>query len=150
MAGAVLPDVVDGAVAGGPWFAHTLLLAVALLVLVMAATHGRRRLRRQFLALPIGAFLHLVLDGAWLDTRVFWWPGRGSSFPDGGLASFERGGLAVVLELAGLAILVWAWQRFRLGEPERRRAFLRSGRLGRDLVDNERRDRQPLPRSDDQ
>ena len=135
MAGAVLPDVVDGLVAGGPWVAHTLLFAVVLLVAVMGATHGRRLVRRRLLALPIGVFLHLVLDGAWLDSRVFWWPARGTSFPDNGLASFERGGFSVVLELVGLAILVWAWQRFRLAEPERQRVFLRAGRLGRDLVD---------------
>jgi hypothetical protein len=134
MAGAVLPDVLDGLVAGGPWVGHTLLFAVVLLVGIMAATSHRRRLRRRLLALPIGVFLHLVFDGAWLDREVFWWPAQGTSFPESGLASFERGGSVVLLELAGLAILIWAWSRFRLGEPDRRRTFLRAGRLGRDLV----------------
>ena len=134
MAGSILPDVVDGVVTGGPWVGHTLVFAVVLLVAVMAATPGRRLLRRRLLALPIGVFLHLVFDGAWLDPQVFWWPAQGASFPDGGLASLERGGVAVLLEAAGLTILVWAWSRFHLAEPHRRRTFLRDGRLGRDLV----------------
>ena len=135
VAGALLPDVVDGLAAGKPWVAHSLLGAVGLLVAVMAGTHDRRLRRRRLLALPIGAFLHLVFDGAWLEAEVFWWPALGASFPGGRLPSLERGALAVVLELAGLTILGWAWVRFRLGEAERRRTFLRTGRLGRDLVD---------------
>ena len=47
---------------------------------------------------------------------------------------FTAGLISKVLELAGLTILVWAHRRFRLGEPARRRHFLRTGRLGRDLV----------------
>ena len=133
MAGAILPYVVD-LPAGGPWIAHTVLASVVLLVGIMAATQGRRLLRRQLLAVPIGTFLHLVLDGAWTDTETFWWPAFGLDLGEGGLPSIERGPLNVLLELVGLGILVWAHQRFRLGEPERRRQFLRSGRLGRDLV----------------
>ena len=133
VAGAVLPDLVD-LPSGGPWIAHTLLASVVLLLGIMLATRGRRLLRRQLLALPIGTFLHLVLDGAWADTGTFWWPAFGLDLGEGRLPSLERGALNVVLELAGLAILVWAWRRFRLGEPDRRRHLLRSGRLGRDLV----------------
>jgi len=135
MVGAILPDVVDGLATGGPWVGHTLLFAVVFLAAVMAGTRHRRLLRRRLLALPIGVFLHLVFDGAWLDRETFWWPAQGISFPEGGLPSFERGASGVVLELVGLAILVWAWQRFRLGEPRRRLTFVRTGRLGRDLVD---------------
>ena len=133
IAGALLPDVVD-VWTGGAWDAHTVLFSVALLTLVMLATRGRRLLRRQLLALPIGTFLHLVLDGAWTDREVFWWPVFGTSFGDSGLPSLERGWVNVVLELAGAAVLLWAWRRFRLGEPERRRRFASSGRLSRDLV----------------
>ena len=131
IAGAVLPDVVD-VWSGGRWIAHTVLFSVVLLTIVMLGTRGRRLLRRQLLALPIGTFLHLVFDGAWSDRKVFWWPFFGTRF-HGDLPSVARGGFDVVLELAGLALLVWAWRRFRLFEPERRAYFLRSGRLGRDL-----------------
>jgi hypothetical protein len=133
MAGALLPDVVD-APTGGPWVAHTLLASVVLLTAVMLGTRGRRQLRRQLLALPIGTFLHLVLDGVWDRAEVFWWPLLGSGFGDAALPSIERGWWNVPLELAGLAVLVWAWRRFRLDEPERRNRFLHTGRLSRDLV----------------
>ena len=132
MVGALVPDAVD-ALTGGPWVMHSVFASVVLLGAVMAATVGRRRLRRQLIALPIGTFLHLVFDGAWGDTKTFWWPFSGR-FGDARLLSVQRGGVDIVLELVGAAILVWMWRRFRLAEPERRRYFLRTGRLGRDLV----------------
>jgi hypothetical protein len=110
------------------------LFSIVLLTVVMLGTRGRRLLRRRLLAVPIGTFLHLVLDGMWTDKQVFWWPVYGSSFGDRALPSIARGWFDLPLELAGLVALVWAWRRFRLAEPERRAYFLRSGRLGRDLV----------------
>lgn len=132
--GALLPEAVDGST-GGAWVLHSVLGSVVLLAVVMALTHGNRLRRRQWIALPIGTFLHLVFDAAWTDDEVFWWPAFGTSFGDAPLPSVERGlAVDVVLEVIGLVILVWAWRRFRLGEPGRRRMFLRTGRLGRDLV----------------
>lgn len=133
IAGALLPDTVD-VWFGGPRLLHALVGSVGLLAVAMVATRGRRLLRRRLLALPIGTFLHLLLDGVWTATQVFWWPALGLDFGDGSLPSIERGWLNVPLELAGAAALVWAWHRFRLAEPARRAAFLRTGRLGRDLV----------------
>jgi hypothetical protein len=132
VAGALLPDLID-VWSGGRWFAHSVLFSVLLLTGVMVGTTGRRLLRRRLLALPIGTFLHLVLDGMWTDKRVFWWPAFGGSFGDRGLPSLDRGLLDVPLELLGLVALVWAVRRFRLGDPERRRTFLRTGRFARDL-----------------
>ena len=131
--GALLPDVVDAPL-GGPRVLHSLLGCSIALAVVMLATRGRRQLRRQLLAVPIGMFLHLVLDGMWTRTEAFWWPAFGLGFGEGGLPSVERGAFNVVLELAGAAALVWAWSRFRLREPARREVFLRTGRVGRDLV----------------
>ena len=137
VAGVLTPDVVDLAFGGvGPL--HTLAGSVGLLGLVMVATRGHRAARRRLLAIPIGTFLHLVLDAMWTATSVFWWPGFGLSFDDEGqgLPSLSRSpALLVVLELAGLAALLWWWHRFRLDEPERRRQFLRTGRLDRALKD---------------
>ena len=133
IAGALLPDVID-VWSGGRWVAHTVLFSIGLLTAVMLGTRGRRLLRRRLLALPIGTFLHLVLDGMWADKQVFWWPVYGSSFGDRPIPSIERGWFDLPLELLGLVALVWAWRRFRLAEPERRAYFLRTGRLGRDLV----------------
>lgn len=133
IAGALLPDIID-VWSGGRWVAHSVLFSIGLLTVVMLGTRGRRLLRRRLLALPIGTFLHLVLDGMWTDREVFWWPAFGTSFGDKALPSIERGWASALLELVGLAALVWVWRRFRLAEPERRRYFLATGRLGRDLV----------------
>ena len=75
----LLPDVVD-ALLGGARVLHSLAFSVGLLAVVMLATIGHRALRRQLIALPIGTFLHLVLDAAWADADVFWWPFSGVGY----------------------------------------------------------------------
>ena len=138
VAGALLPDAVDALLGFSglvhPWPAHTLVASAALLTGVMLGTKGRRRLRRRLLALPIGTFLHLVLDGAWTDTQVFWWPIFGLDPDRQVLLSVQRGWANLALELVGLAALVWAWHRFGLVSRDKRSAFLRGGHLGKDLV----------------
>ena len=50
-------------------------------------------------------------------------------------AFHDRPNLHLALEeLVGAGALVWCWRRFGLADPTRRAAFLRSGRLPRDLV----------------
>ena len=98
------------------------------------ATIGRRPLRRHLLAVPIGSLLHLALDGVFTDTRVFWWPFTGTRLPSSRLPSLARGaGLTVLMEVAGAVVLAWAWRRFALAQPDRRRAFLRTGSLTPDV-----------------
>ena len=133
VAGALLPDAID-VWTGHRWIAHTVLASVVLLTVVMLATRRHRLLRRQLLAVPIGTFLHLVLDGMWTDRHAFWWPFFGADFSDRDLPSLARGAANIPLELLGAIALWWACRRFRLTEPERRRTFLRTGRIGRDLV----------------
>lgn len=127
MLGAVLPDLVDLPF-GGARAAHSVTFSVALLVVVMLATIGRRTLRRHLLALPIGTFVHLALDGAFTDTKVFWWPFSGG-FDDAQLPSVARGAWDIPLEIAGALALAWGWRRFGLADPTRRRTFLTTGRL---------------------
>jgi glycerol uptake facilitator-like aquaporin len=132
--GAMLPDVIDGIAGGRAQVLHSVVTSALLLVIVMLATRHRRAARRRLLAIPIGTFLHLVLDGMWAKTAVFWWPlfGAGRSVR---LPTASRGPAAIVVqELLGAAALWWCWRRFQLGEPERRAAFLRTGRFGRDLA----------------
>ena len=132
-AGALLPDVVDGPW-GGARLLHTLLFSACLLVLVMLATRRRRRARRRWLALPIGTFLHLLLDGMWTHTNTFWWPFFGAAFNDR-LPALAHGPVVAALEEgAGAVALVWAWRRFGLDDGTRRSTFIRTGRLSRDLV----------------
>jgi membrane-bound metal-dependent hydrolase YbcI (DUF457 family) len=134
MVGAVLPDLLDGPF-GGPRVMHTLLASVVLLLVVMVATGHRRARRRQLLALPIGTFLHLLLDGMWTRSHLFWWPFLGRHLTDRRLPSFDRPvGLIVAEELIGAALLLWLVRRFRLVDPDRRATFVRTGHLGRDLA----------------
>jgi hypothetical protein len=133
--GSLLPDAVDLGF-GHPAYAHTLAASALVLAAVMLLTRpagrggkaSRRRLiRRRLLALPIGMFLHLVLDGVWARPELLWWPFFGARFPDAGLLPPLR--LLVAEEIAGAWALGWFVWRFRLADPVRRRTFLRSGRL---------------------
>jgi hypothetical protein len=129
--GSVLPllDVLFG----GARVLHTLVFSLVLLVAVMLATVGHRRWRRLWLALPIATLLHLVFDGAWTDTDVFWWPFGGWDFGDARLPEARRGWWNGPLELIGLAILAWVWRTARLGDQARREDAWHTGRLFADL-----------------
>ncbi len=108
---------------------HALLAPVVALGAVMAATRRRRLLRRRLLGIPIGMFLHLVLDGVWADGERFWWPFLGGSF-DASLPELDRSvGVLLAMELAGVAALAWTWRAFELDDEGRRRELLRTGRL---------------------
>jgi hypothetical protein len=126
--GAVLPDVVDG-VTGGAWVFHSVLGSVAALGLVMAVARRGTARRRQGLAIPIGMFMHLVFDGAFNNTKVFWWPFAGLDFGGSPIPSFDRIALDVVFEIAGAAMLWWVWRENNLSVPANRQSFLRTGRL---------------------
>lgn len=126
--GAVLPDVLDGLGGGGAGVFHSLTGSVAMLVVVMLATIGRRPVRKRLLGIPIGMLLHLVFDGAFADTAVFWWPFTGD-LPDVALPSIARGWWNVPLEVAGALAIAWMWRRFGLADRELRRRWLRTGVL---------------------
>ncbi len=120
---------------GEPRLLHSLLGASLAMVAVMVGARGKRLVQRRWLGLPIGMLLHLVLDGAWADTRAFWWPALGTSWSAAELPVLGRGvAVNLVFELAGLAACWWGWRRFRLSEPDRRRLFAQTGRVGRDIV----------------
>lgn len=130
--GAVLPLV--EAVTGRPRLLHTLLASILVLAVVMLATRRRRLVRRRWLGLPIGLFLHLVLDGTWSRKQLFWWPLFGGGFGHRQVPELTHGALGWVLEIAGAACVVWIVERFRLREPARRSLFLRTGQFARDLA----------------
>lgn len=111
VAGALIPDVVDIAFGGtGPL--HALAAPVVLLCVVMLATRGpdKRTTRKRLLALPIGMFVHLLLDGVWTSTDVFWWPFSGTELAGAPLPWTNRP--VVVLALQELAGLVMGWLAF--------------------------------------
>ena len=126
--GAVLPSLET--LLGAPYVLHTLLGAVVVLVVVMLATRHRRLVRRRWLGLPIGMFLHLALDGTWSDAGLFWWPFLGEPLGEGDVPEAGRGWVVLVaLEVIGALVVAWSWFRFGLDRADRRERFLRTGRL---------------------
>ena len=97
----------------------------------MLATIGRRPVAQAVLGLPIGMMLHLGVRRR-RGTTPTCSGGRsgGWSFDDDRLPEVARGWWDVLLELVGLAVLVWVWRPSRLVRtPAARRQFLRDGRL---------------------
>jgi hypothetical protein len=131
--GGTLLPLID-VVAPWPPVLHTLVAPVAVLAVVMLATRQRRLVRRRWLGLPIGMLMHLVLDGTWSTTELFWWPAFGAELPEVALPTLGRGAVGVVMELVGVAVIVWSWRRFGLDDSARRAELVRDGRLDRDLV----------------
>src|SRR4249919_781194 len=125
--GAVLPDVIDLPGGYARW-AHSLTVAVAALVVVMLATAGRKPIRRFLLALPIGMLLHLVWDGAFASTSVFWWPFT-VTWGKVHVPALQRGWWNIAFEIAGALLLAWMWRRCELSDPERRDALIHHGVL---------------------
>jgi hypothetical protein len=107
--GALLPEVIDLPSRQARW-AHSVTAAVVVLMVVMLATAGRKPIRRLLLAIPIGMLLHLLVDGAFTATEVFWWPFSGG-WGDVRLFALQRGWWNVPLEIVGAGLLVWAWRR---------------------------------------
>ena len=125
--GSILPDVIDLPGGHAHW-AHSLTVAVGTMILVMLVTVGRRPIRRLLLAVPIGMLMHLVWDGAFASTKVFWWPFTGS-WDNVRVPSLQRGWLNVAFEAAGALLLAWMWRRCELADPERRDALIHHGLL---------------------
>jgi hypothetical protein len=142
MIGAVFPDVLDallGAVVGGAptgrYFGHSLLAVVIVAVVVIVAFSGEARVA--VFGLAVGWLLHLVGDGMWRAPETFLWPAFGADFAAGPREPYSLDLLSNPLshvttwaaEVAGAAVLAWFYVAFRLGDKERRAAFLRDGYL---------------------
>ena len=132
MAGAAAPMLEH--LWGGPWITHTLLWPVVLMTLIMVVARGRRLTQRRWLGLAIGFFMHLVLDGSWARTTLFWWPGFGWSIAGDDVPTLPGAAAIVIMEVVGLASLWWAARRWGLTQPSRRERFLRSGNLDRSFI----------------
>ncbi len=131
-AGSILPLL--EVVTGSPWFLHTLVVNVGILAVVMFATakKGRKLLRRQWLGLPIGLMMFLIAAGVWQRTELIGWPffGVSKGIGEGKLPAFDRPLVVLlILELAGIATLVWFTRTRQLNNPSNRRIFYKTGRL---------------------
>ena len=141
--GALIPDLIDMPVgtlsarysSGELWF-HTLAAAGLTLVAGIVFTNRRGIWRKRFVAVAIGMFFHLLLDGMWTSTDVFLWPFAGWEFPTGptpywsGLWQRAFGDpVRWVQAGAGLAYLAWIWRIARLSDPVQRVQLLKTGRI---------------------
>ncbi len=108
--GAVLPDLIDWPT--GWRVMHSVVTSIVLLLIVMLVTIGRKPSRKTLLGLPIGTFLHLVFDGAFTNTEMFWWPIGGWEFSAEVLPVVARGWWNVPLEFIG-AVALWMWWQRR-------------------------------------
>lgn len=142
--GAVLPDLIDlplgtlimaDRFSSGEVYSHTLLAPIVVSVVILLTTRRGRR-RRGLMALVVGWFFHLLIDGVWADTETFLWPLFGLDFPVGPMpywsGLFERAlsdpwrWIAEAIGVIYLANLIRGTQV--LGRDNRSR-FLTSGRL---------------------
>ena len=86
---------------------------VAVMLLTIGTNAGKRRVRKNFLALNIGLFLHLVFDGAFLNTKMFWWPLAGLSLEGYEIPLIERGFLNIPFEIVGLGLVLWTKRQIK-------------------------------------
>jgi inner membrane protein len=144
LVGSILPDVIDKPIASILFHdtfrthrivGHALVFPVALLAVVMIATRRGTLRRRAWIALVIGVFIHLVLDGAWTSPEAFLWPFFGFDFPPVSGTSFGRLLADMVRspwvwlgEAAGLAYIAYIWRRYLSG-PGALERFARDGRI---------------------
>jgi len=142
--GALLPNLVDkplGTLIFPDYFevdrlyGHTLLFSTLIMVVTLLVTR-RGRVRRKWMAVAIGAMLHLALDGMWTSGAVLFWPLLGVTFPTGvvpywaGFLSRELWSIPMLIsESFGLAYLVLLWRRSGLSDEQVRAGFLSTGRL---------------------
>jgi len=106
VAGALAPDVIEVFLGhAGPL--HSVVTMVAIMAAVMLITYGRKKSRSNMLAFVIGMFLHLVFDGAFTNTKMFWWPISGLQFGDYALPVFDRGLINIPLEIVGVLLILW-------------------------------------------
>ena len=106
VAGALAPDVIEVFLGhAGPL--HSVVTMVGIMAAVMLITYGRKQSRSKMLAVVIGMFLHLVFDGAFTNTKMFWWPLSGLQFGDYALPVFDRGLVNIPLEIVGVLLILW-------------------------------------------
>lgn len=135
MFGAIVPVV--ELIWGGPWIMHTLMFPAGVMAIIMIAATGKRLVQRRWLGLAIGLLLHLVFDGTWRLTTLFWWPAFGTELEVGHAPSLPPWPLTILMELIGIGVLVWAWRRFGFSDDGRRDRFIRTGQLDRRLMQGE-------------
>ena len=142
LAGAVLPDLVDGLLTltiydgdSGRGVAHSIAAVVVIAVGILLLTKGPTRL--SLFGLAVGWLLHLVADGMWQAPETFLWPAFGTGFSETPVEPYGWDLFTHPLdhlstwgaEALGIVALVYLGAAFELHQPERRARFLRDGLL---------------------
>ena len=144
LVGSVLPDLMDKPI-GSVFFndqlethrllGHALVFPVLALFAVLGLTRRGTAIRKGLIGVVIGVFVHLILDGAWIDPEAFLWPFFGLDFPpvaDSSIGPLLSRMLSDPLvwagEAVGLAYLAYLWRRY-LTEPGAVPRFLQDGRI---------------------
>ncbi|MCP3987505.1 MAG: hypothetical protein GY724_00385 [Actinomycetia bacterium] len=130
--GALLPLV--EVVTGLTFVLHTLVAPVLALGVVMGATVDNRLRRRRLLGLPIGLFLHLVLDGTWSSAEYFWWPAFGFGVEDPLPESGRHLLILIALDTIAIIVGLWAWRRYELADGVNRQHLIKTGHLARGVL----------------
>jgi len=127
--GALLPLVET--TAGFQWLLHTLFFGVFVLSSIMFLGKGNRKIQQKLLPLPIGLLTHLVLDGTWTETEIFWWPVTGRDLLGAEVSRLEFSFMPIgmILEIFGIIIAVWGWRKFELNKQVNLKAFMKKGYL---------------------
>ncbi|MSY28753.1 MAG: hypothetical protein F2732_03345 [Actinobacteria bacterium] len=86
---------------------------VAVMLLTIGKNASKKKARKNFLALTIGLFMHLVFDGAFLDTKMFWWPLAGLSVDGYAIPLVERGLLNIPFEIVGIGLILWTKKQIK-------------------------------------
>jgi len=110
---------------------HSFIFSVAVLIVVMLGTVGRRLLRRKLLGFPIGLFAHLVLDFSWLYDSSFLWPLFGKDLDLLIVPEVQNLPLTLFLELFALSLGLWAVKRYELDKPKNLTIFITTGNLAK-------------------
>ena len=144
-AGAVLSDVIDVPVGlvlhvepfrSGRVYGHTLLFAVAILMVGMWITRPRSGARKRAIAVAVGVMFHLLLDWMWVTPDLLLWPLSGWALPTGIVGDWSGwpGSLLhnparPAQEVGALAYLLWLGHRAGLFEPAHRSRLWRTGTI---------------------
>jgi hypothetical protein len=141
--GALLPDIIDKPIAllffsdlqASALVAHTLIFSGALMAAVVLATR-RGRPRRRWMALAVGALVHLLLDFLWGAPETLFWPFLGLEFAPatGGDVGGYLGAVfgdpwRWVQEAAGLAYLLALYRKADLSDAGKRRKLVATGEI---------------------
>jgi hypothetical protein len=142
LAGAVLPDLIDGLLrlsgaidsASGRGPAHSLITVIAEGVLIILLFRGERRLA--VFGIAVGWLTHLAADGMWDAPKTLLWPLFGGDFEASPAEPYSWDVLRFwahpttwLAELAGAALLIWFVVAFRLHDPTRLERFRTDGHL---------------------